>query len=144
MADEAPGCGDDDIGTERETTALLLVADAVVAAIDGYAAHGDIVGEALHSLVDLLGQLTRGRHDDAVDGILGVATIADHAQDGEQVGCCLARTGLSHADEVASLEQGRYRVLLDGGTGGEVHRVECIEHVVIEVEIVEVQLIYDL
>jgi hypothetical protein len=34
-------------------------------------------------------------------------------------------------------------MFLDGGTGGEVHRVECIEHVVIEVEIVEVQLSYE-
>ena len=140
MADESTRGSDDDIGSEGEATALLLVADAVVAAIYGYAAYGHIVGEAFHGLVYLLGQLAGGQHDDAVDGIVGVATVTEHAEDGEQVGCCLSRTGLGYTDEVATLQEGRYGVLLDRGTGGEVHCVECVEHVIIEIEIVEVHV----
>ena len=73
MTDESARGGNDDACTRVETTLLLLVAYAIVATIHGNGTNAiEIVGEALHGLVDLLCQFTRRSHDDAVDCILGV------------------------------------------------------------------------
>ena len=72
--------------------------------------------------------------------LYGNSAVAQHAQYRQQVGSRLAGTRLCHTDEVAPLKQRRDGVFLNGSAGGEVHCIECIEHIVIEVEIVKVQL----
>ena len=73
MRDEAARRGNDYICTETHAFHLLVIAVAVIAAVDGDTRHvGQVIGEALHGLVNLLCQLTGWRHDDAVDGILGI------------------------------------------------------------------------
>ena len=79
MGDEAAGRGNHHVSTQLERPDLLIVTVAVVASVNGHAAHiVEVVAEALHGLVDLLCQFTCGRHDDAVDGILGVTSIVKH------------------------------------------------------------------
>ena len=134
MADETAGGGDDDIGTECKATTLLFVACTVVATIDSYA--GDtrgVVGKALESLIDLLSEFTGGSHDDTIDGIRGVAAIAEKTENGEEEGSGLASTSLSHSYEIVAIEDGRDGMLLNGSSLYEVHRIECIKHVVVKI-----------
>ena len=134
MADETSGRGDDNVGAEAECPLLLFVADAVVAAIDADAGDAvEVVGESLHGLVDLLSQFARGCHDDAVDGIVGEAAVAQLREYGQKVGCRLAGACLGNADEVAAFQEGRDSLFLNGCTLDKVHVVERIEYVVIEI-----------
>ena len=58
MGDETARGGDDYIGAHAEAAQLLIVTVAVVAAVYGYAAHAlQVIAEALHRLVYLLGEL---------------------------------------------------------------------------------------
>ena len=69
VGDESSRCGNDHVDSRLHTLKLLVVAVAVIAAVDSHTAHvWCIVGKALHGLVDLLGELACGRHDDAIDG----------------------------------------------------------------------------
>ncbi len=132
MADEASRSGYHHVGAQSEAFHFLVVAVAVVAAVDSHAAHAvEIVGKALHSLVDLLGQFTGRAHDNAVDGILRIAAISQLAQNGQQVGCCLARPGLGHTEQVAALEDFGDAFFLNRRTVVEAHIVERIEDVVV-------------
>ena len=131
MADETSGRGNNDVGTALESAQLLRKTDAVVAAIDRHAADGDEVGEALHGLINLLGELAGGRHNDAVDGIVGEASVAEAAEDRQQISRRLSRAGLGNADEVAPLEQRRDGLLLNGRTLLEVHRVKRVKDIVV-------------
>ena len=138
MADEAAGGGDDHVGAKLQGALLLLVADAVVAAIDADAGDVvEVVGETLHGLVYLLGQLAGGGHDDTVDGIAREAAVAQLREHGQQVGGCLAGARLGYADEVAPFEQRRDGLFLNGRTLCEVHVVEGVKDIVVEVEFFE-------
>ena len=132
MAYQTAWGGNDHIGSALHAALFLLVSDAVVAAIYSHAAHvGQVIGKALHSLVNLLCKLSCRRHDDAVDGIGGVSSVLQFAQDGQQIGGSLAGTSLCDTQHIASLQDGRDRVLLDGSGLDEVHVVQCIKHQVV-------------
>ena len=134
VADETAWGGDEHVGTLLHGTLLLLVADAVVAAIHRHAAYArGVIGKALHGLIDLLREFARRTHDDTVDGILRIAAVVEKTEDGQEVSGCLARTRLGHTNDVAPLQYGRDGVLLYGGALEEIHSIECIEHVVVEV-----------
>ena len=136
MADETAGSGYHYVSTHSETLHLLVVAVTVVAAIHRHTADAvEIIAKALHGLVYLLGQFPRGRHDDAVDGFFGIAAIVQHAEDGQQVGGRLARSGLGHADDVVIVENLRDATLLDRGAIIETHVVERIEDIVIQISV---------
>lgn len=78
MADKAAGRGYDHIGTHLKALQLLIVAVAVVATIHSHAAHAvEVVAEALHCLVYLLCEFACRAHDDAVDGIVRIATVVE-------------------------------------------------------------------
>ena len=95
MGEQAPWRGNDHVSTHLEAFRLHVETAAVITAIDGDARDAvQIVAKALHGLVYLLCQLACGGHDDAVDGILGIAAVIKHAQHRQQVGSGLARTGL--------------------------------------------------
>ena len=79
MGEQAAWCGDDYVGTHAQAARFGVEATAVVTAVDGHAADAvEIVSEALHGLVYLLGKFTGGCHHDAVDGILGIAAVVEH------------------------------------------------------------------
>ena len=83
VGDEAAGGGDDDVGSETKGFEFLVVSVAVVAAVDGQTADGaEVVAKALHGLIDLLGQLAGGRHDDGVDGVVGKTAVVEEGEDG--------------------------------------------------------------
>ena len=67
MADKTAGCGYHDIGTHGKAAFFLFKADAVIASVDGGAGYVGEVGESFYLLVNLLGQLTGGDHDKAID-----------------------------------------------------------------------------
>ena len=134
MAQQAAGGGNDDVGTQTQALQLLVVAVAVVAAVDGDARDAvQIVAEALHGLVYLLCQLACGRHDNAVDGVLRVVAVVEHREDGQQVGRRLARARLCHAEHVVAVKNLGYTTFLYGCHVLEVHVVERVEDIVIEV-----------
>ena len=132
VADQSARCGYDHVGTQAKALELLVVAVAVVAAIDGHAAHVvKIIAEALHGLVYLLCQLACGAHDDAVDGVFGVAAVVELAQYGQQVSSRFACSCLCHAQEVVAFQYLWYALLLNGRAGLEAHVVESVENVVV-------------
>ena len=76
MTEQPSGCGDEHIGTKTHATQFLFIASSVVATIDSHRRHTvEIIAEALHGLVYLLGKFTGGGHNDAVDGILGIVAV---------------------------------------------------------------------
>ena len=133
MRQQASRGGNHHIGSHLEAALLLGEGLAVGAAVHGHAAHGQIVAEALHLVVDLLRQLARRRHHYAVNGIGGSPLGVKSADDGQQIGGGFARAGLGAGYEVAAFEYVGYGLLLYGCAFVEVHVVECVEHFVAEV-----------
>ena len=141
VAEQTAWGGNDHVGSHAERTLFLVIASTVVAAIDGHATHRvQIVAKTLHGLVYLLGELTCGSHDETVDGIGRIATVVEHGEDGQQVGGCLAGSCLCHPHHVVLVENLRDALLLNGSHLLEMHVVECIEYVVIEIGFFESHL----
>ena len=138
MRDEAAGRGNNDVCALRKGFAFLFEADSVVASVDGNAVGARVVGETLQGLVDLLGQLTCRRHDEAVYGVLRVRLFAQDGKHREEIGRRLAGAGLCNADEVLALEEGRNATRLYGGTLFETHVPKCVEHVFAEGEVFKI------
>ena len=110
------------IGSHLQTLCFYIEAVAVVTTIDGHAADAiEIVAKALHGLVYLLGQFTGGRHDDAVDGILGKTSVVEHAEDRQQISRCLACSGLCYTDKVLTVKYFWNTLFLNGCHLLEVH-----------------------
>ena len=131
VAEQSAWRGNQHIGTHTHGTQLLVVAVAVVATVYGYAAHiVEIVAEALHSLIYLLGELACGRHDDGVDGILGIATIVELREYRQQVGGSLAGSRLRYTQHIVAIQNLGNAPLLDGCHIFEVHVVERIENII--------------
>ena len=131
-------CGSNPLSTQDDVCAalhgplLLLVADAVVAAIDSHAADVvQVVGEALHGAVYLLREFAGWRHDDAVDGILGIIIVIKHGKDGQQIGGGLSRTCLSHSKHIVAIENLRDTTFLNRRHLFEAHIVERIENIIV-------------
>ena len=134
MTDESARCGNDNVGAALHGAFLLLVADAVVAAVDSHAAHVvQIVGESLHGTVYLLRKLAGRGHDDAVDGIVRESAVGQLAQHRQQVGRSLPCARLRNAHHIPALQDRRDSMLLNRSRVGKVHVVECIEDFIIEV-----------
>ena len=134
MADQAAGGGYHHVGAQGEALGLLVVAPSIVAAIDGHTADTvEIVAEAFHRLVYLLGEFAGRTHNDAVDGIVGIEPVVDEAEDGEKIGGGLAGACLGYAYHVAPVEYLGDTCLLDRSAGLKTHVIERIEYVVIQV-----------
>ena len=132
VADEASWGGYHHVGAQCQAFQFLVVTVAVVATIDGHAAHVvQIIAEALHGLVYLLCQLACGAHDNAVDGVFRVSALVELAQHGQQVGCRFSGSCLGHAQHVFTGQYFGYALLLYGRACLEAHVVERIEHVVV-------------
>ena len=134
VADEPSWCGNNNISTALHSAFLLLVANTVVTTIDSYAADVfQIVSKALHGAVNLLGEFSRGGHNDTVDSILGITAVSQQAQYRQQICSCLARTRLCYAHYIATFQNRWDSVLLNGSRIGEVHVIKRIEDIIIEV-----------
>ena len=134
MTEQATWCGDEHISTQTHTTELLFITPAVVTAIDSHAADAiEIIAEALHGLVNLLGQFTGRRHDDAVNSILGIVAVIELREDRQQIGSSLARSCLCHTQHVVAIEDLGDTAFLDGGHLVEAHVIKRIEDIVVQI-----------
>ena len=134
MAQQSSRCGYQHIGTKPHAFQFLFVSSTVVAAINGHRTHTvEVIAETLHRLVDLLGQFAGGRHDDAVDGILWIVAIVEHREDGQQIGCRLTGSRLCDSQHVVAVENLWDTTFLDRGHVLEMHVVEGIEDVIVQI-----------
>ena len=131
VADESSRGGNDDVGSQFESFALLFKADTVVAAIDGDGRHTvQIVGKSFHLLVYLLSQFSGWRHDDAIDGVFRIIAVAQFVEHGQQVGGRLSCASLCNAHQVSSLQNLGNGLFLDRGAFLKVHGIECVKQLV--------------
>ena len=134
MTEKSSRGGYDYIGTHAQATHLLVVACSVVAAIYSHTADAvEIVAEALHGLVYLLSQFAGRRHDDAVDGILGIVVLVEHTKYGKQICSRLTGTGLCHTHHVVIVENLGYALLLNWSTFLEPHVIQCVEDIIVQI-----------
>ena len=132
VGDKAAGGGYHHVGSHAQALQLLIVAIAVIAAVDGHTTHAwQVIAEALHGLVYLLRQFAGGRHNHAIDGILRISPVGQLAEDGQQVGRGLSGASLCHAQHVVSIKDFGYTSLLHGCASVEAHVVKRVEHVIV-------------
>ena len=114
MAKQTPWCGNNHVSSHAQALHLLVIAWTVIATIYGHTAYTvKIIAESLHGLVYLLCQFACGRHDDAVDGIIGIVILVEHTENRQQIGSCLASTCLCHAHYVMIVEDFRNTFFLN-------------------------------
>ena len=104
---------------------------ALATTIDSHRRGIDEVGETLHLLVNLLGQLASGGHDDAVDGVGGVAIAVQVRKNGQQVGSCLAGARLCYGNHIIAIEHRGDGHLLHRSTLAVFHIFQGIHHALI-------------
>ncbi len=117
---QATRAGDDDLGAAPQRFDLVVFAHA---AVDGNAAHPGPLAQVGGDLVDLLGQLARGRQDQGTDAA-GWA-LDQPLQDGQDEGRGLAGAGLCRRQDVVPLQHAWDRLLLDGGRHGIAGRLDA-------------------
>ena len=137
VGDHAARRGDHDVRTHQHPAFLGVPALAVAAAIDHRRRDGQIIRETLELLVDLLRQLARGHDDDRFHHIVGIAPDEQLVQQRQRIGRRLARSGLGAADDVAALQNHGNRVLLHGSHFMEIHILETVEDLILQVEFVK-------
>ena len=138
IVDESAGGADEQIDPAGEPFSLFLVVDP---AEDHVHAERDVGRELFGVRRDLDGELA-GRGDDQGAGILDLRSplLPHHlAEDGQQVGRGLARTGLRLGDDVASLEGQRQHLLLDSGQAFEAEIIDRREEFLGEIDIVKMK-----
>ena len=134
MGQETSWGGNNHIGAHFKSLGLLVKARTIVSAIDGNTRHiVEIIAEALHGLVYLLGKFASRRHDDAIDGIVWETTIVKHAEYRQEIGCRLTCSCLGDTNKVAPVENLRNALFLDGSHFLEAHVIERVEDIIVEV-----------
>jgi hypothetical protein len=108
MIEQAAGAGDDNFGTLPQRSYLVMLAHA---AIDGDTAHRAVSAQIDDRLMNLFGELTGGCEDKGAHPSRW--TFDQALQDGQHEGCGLAGAGLRQRNNVATLENDRYRFPLD-------------------------------
>ncbi len=129
---QTPRGGYHHICTHFQPPLLLRERGSVRASVDGHRVYRQEIGETLHLAVYLLRELAGGRHYYTIDGIrlgLGGETV----DDGQQIGCSLAGTGLRYCYEVAPFEHSRNGLFLNRSAFAEVHGVKSVKNIVTEV-----------
>ena len=105
VGNKSAGRGDYNVGSKFKTLHLLIVSVAIIASINRHTAHSTkIIGEALHGLINLLGQFACRRHDNTIDGILGIAPVIEFGKYGQQIGSCLTCTRLGNTHNIFSFK----------------------------------------
>ena len=82
MGQQAAGRGNYDVGAALQTLAFLLVAHAIIAAVNGYSVDIHIITKALQGLINLLRQFARGRHHQTVDGVCRMRFLLQKREQG--------------------------------------------------------------
>ena len=132
MADKSSGSCDYDVSAHTHTLGFLVKTVTVVATIYRHATYSvEIVSESLECLVYLLRQLAGRRHDDTIDGVLGIASAIQLGEYGQQIGCRLSGSSLCYSQHITAFEYFRNTVFLNRSTLFEMHIIECIQYVVI-------------
>ena len=108
--EQPAGTGNDDLGATAQGGDLGHLAHA---AIDGHAAHLGLLAEADDGLVDLVGQLARGRHDEGAH--LVELALGEALKDRQHKGGRLAGAGLCQAEYVFASQGDGDRLFLDRG-----------------------------
>ncbi len=138
VVEEAPGRRDDHVDAAPERVLLRAHADA---AEDGRAGHRRVDGELLQVLVDLRGELARGREDQRARRAarLGHEAVEDREDERGRLAAARHRAG----EEVAAGHRGRDGVALDGRGTGEAHLLDAAEEVGVETERGEGHVVMD-
>ena len=76
MADKSAGRSDNYISTQSQSFLFLFKPYPVIATVYGNTRCWHEIREPFHLLVNLLCQFTGRRHDDAIDGIVGIPSFA--------------------------------------------------------------------
>lgn len=118
--EDASRRSDGDVGLSAELVELLPEA---VAAIDGDAVKGFVLGEAAEVSDDLCGEFAGRAEDEGLERPIGV----DHLEHREPEGGGFAGTGSGLAEDVASGEDVRDHLALDVGGFVEVNLRECVK-----------------
>ena len=118
--EEAPGRRHQELHAAPQLLDLGIERDA---AEDDSRAEGDVAPVGRGHRCHLHGQLSRGRQDERPHRVAGrrergVRVVLEALEDGEDEGRGLAGPGLGRAHEVATLEDERDRLDLDGRWGG--------------------------
>ena len=123
---------DDDVDAAAQRAQLHAVG---LAAVDRQHVHAlEVGGVPLERLADLQGELARRGEDQRLRLLL---LEVEPAEDRQREGRRLARAGLGESDDVAPLEQGGDRRLLDGGGVLVADVAQRLEHLVVEAEVGE-------
>ena len=110
VVEQTAGCGDDHVDAPAEG---LLLRPHAEAAEDRRRRRARVASELPDVLLDLRGQLARGRQDEGPGHALGLVRQAMQDRQGEGRG--LAAAGHRRRDEVTSLDGRRDRLFLDRG-----------------------------
>ena len=134
VTEQSARCSNQHIGTHTHRAQFLIVAVAIVAAINGHTTYiVEIITKALHGLVYLLSEFASGRHDDAVDGILGIIAIVELRENRQQVGCRFTSSRLGYTQHIVAVQNLRDASLLNGRHIFEVHVVKRIENIIVQI-----------
>ena len=130
VVEQAARCRDQDVDARAEGMLLRAHADA---AEDRGGRERRVDGELARVLVDLGGELARGRQHERPRH---AALLAHEAvQDRKDEGGRLAAAGHGAGEHVLALEGGGHGVLLDRGRAGEAHLLDAAQQVRVESEI---------
>ena len=110
VVEQATGAGHDNLRAAAQRGQLGTLAHT---AIDGRAAHPQILAQIRKGLVDLFGQFTGGGHDQHPHFAQGAAGQA--LEDGQGKGGGLACAGLGQTQHIPPREDERDGLFLDGG-----------------------------
>ena len=115
--EQAAGGGDEHVDAAAQAVDLGVVAHA--------AHHGEnvvagLLGHGAGHIVDLLGKLSGGGHDEGL-GAVALLEVAELVEHGKGEGGGLAGAGLGGGDHVVAGEHQRDGLLLDGGRLGVAH-----------------------
>ena len=137
VGDHAARRGDHHVGTHQHAALLHVPALAVATAVNDRRRDGQVVGEALELLVDLLRQLARRHDDERLDHIVRVPLQQQLVQQRQRIGRRLARSRLGAADDVAPLQNDGNRLLLHGRHFVKIHILKTVEDLILQVEFVK-------
>ena len=80
VSNQASRSSDYDIGSQSQSSLLLLEQNSVITTVDSYTGNRHEIRESLHLLVYLLRQLAGGSHHNAVNGICRMSAFGQLVQ----------------------------------------------------------------
>ena len=134
--EEAARRSDDDLGAVLQLFDLALIG---FAAVDRGDLGGAVRGRHDEVLCHLNAQLTRGDDDEGLDAGLRVGAEVLEERQPESEG--LAGAGLGLSDDVLAAEPEGYGLRLDGERLDDALGGECVDHVLVDAEFCECQVV---